>query len=236
MKRTPASLQPLFVSVFALGVVTAPLVACNGESRTSYEHRSSTAQRAATTSEPVEPFIPTPKSVIARCRVVARVVHYPVPCPTRIPRGLHGTPRPPSVPAACRFAVVSLPCNPTRTNGWRGWVAGSSETADDPPQHLVITAAPYVEHNYAKLVNGPGWYSGARVRVGGWVRVGRWNARWIYVPPATNDGSAFAGHIVLVWTTAGHTYGVGFHDVNESSRLTKAMDLKLVRSIRLIAG
>ena len=29
--------------------------------------------------------------------------------------------------------------------------------------------------------------------------------------PATNDGSSFSDHLVLVWTTGGHTYALGFH-------------------------
>ena len=35
----------------------------------------------------------------------------------------------------------------------------------------------------------------------------------IYVPPATNDGSIFMHHVVLVWSVNGHTYGFGFHNM-----------------------
>jgi hypothetical protein len=40
-----------------------------------------------------------------------------------------------------------------------------------------------------------------------------WRTRAVYVPPKTNEGSAFARHVVLIWTVSGHTYGVGFHEV-----------------------
>ena len=65
----------------------------------------------------------------------------------------------------------------------------------------------------------------------GWVIIHGWRVRWVTVPTATNDGSAFMGHIVLVWTVGRHTYGVGFHGV---SRNTRALDLELLRSIRLL--
>ena len=54
-----------------------------------------------------------------------------------------------------------------------------------------------------------------------------------YVPPATNDGSAFAGHCVLIWTSGGHTYAVGFH-VAYRLRATLRLDEILARGIRLV--
>jgi hypothetical protein len=59
-----------------------------------------------------------------------------------------------------------------------------------------------------------------------------WRARSVYVPPETNDGSAFAHHVVLIWTVGRHTYAVGFHDV-AGIRPTLALDIALVRAIRL---
>ena len=58
--------------------------------------------------------------------------------------------------------------------------------------------------------------------------------RAVFAPPATNDGSAFAHHIVLIWTLGRHTYGVGFHDVS-SIQQTLLRDEKLARSIKLVA-
>jgi len=57
--------------------------------------------------------------------------------------------------------------------------------------------------------------------------------RAIYVSPATNDGSAFAHHVVLVWSAAGHTYGVGFHNLR-GIRQTLRLDEELVRHIMLV--
>jgi len=174
------------------------------------------------------------------CRVAARVVGYAVPCPMRIPRGLVGTPTGIPTPTGVnaqpgcqpRFRIVGVsPCRPFR--GWEGWIAGSSEVRW-PREHLGIFASPSPIDDYAKFVNGPGWYPGARVDVGGWITVNGWRARWMFVPPRTNDGSAVAGHVMLIWTTGGHTYGVGFHDTSTRA-VTRAMDLELVRYIRLVS-
>jgi hypothetical protein len=55
----------------------------------------------------------------------------------------------------------------------------------------------------------------------------------VYVPPATNDGSAFAQHVVLIWNEAGHTYGVGFHNTR-GTRRTLLLDEELARNIKLV--
>jgi hypothetical protein len=186
-------------------------------------------------------FVAAPAKVIRECRTAARLVGYAVPCPTRIPRGLIGTPT--GLPgyserrqhAGCRprFAIVGVsPCRPL--GRWKGWIAGSSEIRL-PREHLVISASPRPIRSYAKVVNGPGWYPGARVDVADWVMVNGWRARWVFVPPLTNDGSAFAGHVVLVWTTGGHTYAAGFHDTS-SRAVTREMDLQLVRHMRMVVG
>lgn len=114
---------------------------------------------------------------------------------------------------------------------WRKWVVGSSETAE---QHLVIVASPRPIKDYAKLVNGPAWYPGARVRPIRSVTVNGRRMRAVYVPPETNDGSAFMHHVVLIWTVDGHTYGVGFHNVAGLDR-TLDLDVALVRGVRLVA-
>jgi hypothetical protein len=59
--------------------------------------------------------------------------------------------------------------------------------------------------------------------------------RVVFVPPNTNDGSAFASHVVLIWTVGQHTYAVGFHDVS-TIKQTLALDLTLARGIRLISA
>jgi hypothetical protein len=140
-------------------------------------------------------FVAASSGVSENCRTTARAVGYPVPCPTRLPVGLG-----PNVtdPGGMGGSDKS----------WRGWVIGSSGTED---QHLVITASPRPLTNYAKLVNGPAWYPNERVRPLAWERINGRRMRAVYVPPATNDGSAFMDHVVLIWTESGHTYGFGFH-------------------------
>lgn len=153
-------------------------------------------------------FVPAPPDLRAKCRATATTVGYPVPCPTRVPPGL-----------------VASPGKP-----WEGWVIGSSEPRD---QHLVITASPRPLANYAKVVNGPAWYPAARVRLLAWLTINGWRMRAVYAPQDTNDGSAFAHHVVLVWTVGQHTYGIGFHNhqgIPETLRLNEA----LARSIVLV--
>jgi hypothetical protein len=56
----------------------------------------------------------------------------------------------------------------------------------------------------------------------------------VFVPAALNDGSAFAGHVVLIWTLGRHTYAFGFHDVS-TIKQTLALDLTLGDNLTLIA-
>jgi hypothetical protein len=100
-------------------------------------------------------------------------------------------------------------------------------------EHLVITASPRALSNDAKVVNGPVWYPADRVQPLGRTRINGWRVRVDYVPPATNDGSAFAYHVVLIWTTGGHTYGIGFHDVYGIGP-TIRLDEILAKGVRLI--
>jgi hypothetical protein len=116
------------------------------------------------------------------------------------------------------------------SGSWRGWAAGSTNVGDE---HLVTTASPRPLRNYAKVVNGPAWYPQARVRTLGWVTINGWRMRAVYVPPETNDGSAFAHHVVLIWTVGQHTYGVGFHDLRGLHE-TLMLDEELTRHITLV--
>jgi hypothetical protein len=116
-------------------------------------------------------------------------------------------------------------------HSWRGWVVGSSTT---PNEHLLLVGSPTRYAVTQKVVNGPAWYPKARVKPLGWVTINRWRMRAVFVPPAWNDGSAFANHVVLIWTVGGHTYGVGFHDVT-GIRQTLRRDEELAKSIELVA-
>jgi hypothetical protein len=103
-----------------------------------------------------------------------------------------------------------------------------------PPQHLVFQGSPRPIHDYVKFIDGPAWYPGERVEVGSWITIHGRRARWVFVPPRTNE-SIFSGHVVLVWTAGGHTYGVGFHDWNPRS-VTRAMDIEVARHLRMVVG
>ncbi len=99
----------------------------------------------------------------------------------------------------------------------------------------MITASPTPLHDAANVVNGPPWYPGARVRPLGRLTINGRRIRAVFVPQAGNEGSAFAHHVVLVWTVGRHTYGAGFHDVRGIAA-TLALDRELVGSIRLVSG
>jgi hypothetical protein len=175
-------------------------------------------------------FVPAPGALIAACHRTARIVGYPVPCPTRIPAHLRETGA--GEAGGCVLHVIGPGgaggCGPS----WRGWAVGSSTTAD---QHLVITASPGPLRNDAKVVNGPAWYRGERVRPLGRLSINGWRIHAVFVPPAADEGSAFAHHVVLIWTVGRHTYAVGFHDV-AGIRATLALDRELVRGIRLVSA
>jgi hypothetical protein len=70
-----------------------------------------------------------------------------------------------------------------------------------------------VVRNPARAIDGPGMLPGSRVQPHGRFRAGPIRGRLYYVPPKTNDGSAFMGHLVMVWAASHHTYAYGFHVV-----------------------
>lgn len=167
------------------------------------------------------------EELIAACHATARAVGYRVPCPTRVPPGLTAFGGRPGCPI--EIIGPGRKC-PNTYRGWRGWVVGSSAT---PNEHLVITASPKPLRNDARVVNGPAWYPKARIEPLGWVTINGRRMRVVFVPPNTNDGSAFVHHVVLIWTLGKHTYGVGFHDVT-GIHPTLELDEGLARSIRLV--
>ena len=170
------------------------------------------------------PLVQASPELHEKCRATANEIGYPVPCPTRVPDGLTAT----RGIGGCQLDIIG-PAVCART--WRGWVVGSSETND---QHLVIVASPHALRNYAKVVNGPAWYPDARARLLRRMTVNGWRIQAVYVPFGTNAGSAFARHVVLIWTVGGHTYGVGFHNVH-GIRSTLDLDVALARGITLVA-
>ncbi|MDX6437883.1 MAG: hypothetical protein QOF45_466 [Gaiellaceae bacterium] len=173
-------------------------------------------------------FVPASSELIASCRTTARAVGYPIPCPAKVPHRLTETRV--NGPSGCALHIIGPAGMGGCPKSWRGWVVGSGET---PTDHLVITASPQPLHNYGKVVNGPAWYPNALVKPLGWITVGHTRMRAVFVPQATNDGSAFANHVVLIWTVGQHTYGVGFHVVKDL-RQTLLLDEELAKHIRFV--
>lgn len=211
--------RPDVSSLVLVLVVLAAFCGCSG---------SNTAAPATTAQKVGLHFVSAPRALLKKCRATARAVGYPVPCPTRIPAGLAvGS----SVPMGC-LDVIGRGGMDGCAKSWRGWVVGTSNVG---AEHLVITASPTRLTNDAKVVNGPAWYPQARIRPLGRVRINGWRMRSVYVPPATNDGSAFMHHVVLIWSHAGHTYGIGFHNTWGIHR-TLLLDEELARHIRLVGA
>jgi hypothetical protein len=100
--------------------------------------------------------------------------------------------------------------------------------------HLVLQASPEPIRSLSRMINGPGWYPGASVVPLRAVHVGGWTMRVVYADPSTNDGSIFSGHLVLVWTTGGHTYALGFH-MDGSRRETQMLSEAVARSVSLVS-
>jgi hypothetical protein len=185
---------------------------------------------SATAQKPGLHLVAAPQMLLRKCRAAARAIGYAVPCPTSIPPGLAIGPS--TTTAGCLDVIDAggRPACGAAGKSWRGWVVGTSNV---DAQHLALTASPRRLKNYAKLVNGPAWYPRARVRPLGWVEVDGRRMRAIYVPPATNDGSMFMHHVVLVWSARGHTYGFGFHNTR-GIRRALLLDEQLAGHIELV--
>ena len=196
-----------------LVVALLTVCACSGSPSTTGPTRTQKIEAAGLR------FVAASPRLVAACHSTARAVAYAVPCPMRVPEGLNeaGAIGPGGIDGAAK--------------SWRGWVVGSSYIGAD---HLVITASPGPLRNYAKVVNGHAWYPDARARLLRRMTVNGWRIQAVYVPFGTNAGSAFARHVVLIWTVGGHTYGVGFHNVH-GIRPTLDLDLALARGIMLVA-
>jgi hypothetical protein len=180
-------------------------------------------------------FVRASPRVREECRRTADGLRYPIPCPTMLPQGLRPTPAVAAV-HGCPFAIVGIAelppkCRPDPLR--RGWMFGSSQVQSPGPfssleQHLVVQAAPRAV-GPERAIDGPLLNrSRYRIRPLGLVRVAGRLMHWYFVPE--NHESAFAGHLVLVWTAYGHTYAYGFH-VLDTMSVARALDLELVRHL-----
>ena len=205
-----------------VGVLSVVVLASSG---CSGDHGVSSSTEGAANS-PLPQLVRASGKLLAKCRAAASAVGYAVPCPTRLPAGLtptHGS-------GGCQLDIIGPGGIGGCARSWRSWVVGSSETSD---QHLAVVGTPRAVGDFAKVVNGPAWYPAARVRVLRRLTINGWEMAAVYVPPETNEGSAFARHVVLIWTARGHTYGIGFHNVR-GLRQTLALDTALAKGIKLV--
>ena len=193
---------------------------------------ASTSQPGSTTVAGVT-FVPTSAAVRRECHHTADVVGYAVPCPTLLPERLKPFP----VVHGCRLEIIGAGGGPNCARSWRGWIVGEGEVLEPGYggvlQHLGLQGAPRIVGNPVRAIDGPGAFlPGTRptVQPRGRVRVAGRLMRWYVVPPATNRGSAFSGHLVLVWNADGHTYAYGFH-VFQTLAAARALDLELVRHL-----
>lgn len=168
-------------------------------------------------------WVPVPKAYLAQCRIAARRIGYPIPCPMRLPEAL--TQHQDGATPDCTVTIIC----PIESGPWKGWATGSVAS---PDQHLVITASPQPLADYARAVDGPGWSKSARVRPIAWITTGRWRMRAVFVSPQTNE-SAFVHHVAVIWTVGRHTYAAGFHDFDGVSQ-TLHLDQQLAASIQLV--
>jgi hypothetical protein len=236
--RRRSSVRPavlILAAITALVAVAVGLVVLFGGSRAAPSERGPLHWTAATLGQVALPvrFVRSPASLLGQCRRTARAVGYAVPCPRMIPDGLQPTPVGGGPCLHYRFHIVGLPC--TVFSVWHGWVVGSSQIGTGGPafQHLVIQVSP-TPTNFAHAVNGPIalWHRAGPV-IGGSLMLNGWRMHWLFVDPEHNDGSAFMSHVVLCWTTGGHTYAVGFHTVT-TKLSAAAMDYELVRNLELV--
>lgn len=165
------------------------------------------------------------------CERVAQIVSYAVPCPTVLPQGIKATPG----THGCQLGIVGAGGLGSCGKMWRDWIVGSSQVSGSeagPPgfQHLVLDGAPKIVRNPAMAIDGPTMVAGSRVERRGRLQVGRIRGWFYYVPFDTNIGSAFTGHLVMVWNAAGHTYAYGFHVVHGIAG-ARAFDLEVAKHL-----
>jgi hypothetical protein len=168
------------------------------------------------------------------CARVARTVDYAVPCLTMLPRGLKATPG----NYGCRLGIIGAGGTGHCGRQWRHWIVGSSEVVGANAggaqfQHLVVVGAPKIVRNPARAIDGPTMIAGSRVERLGRLHVAAIRGWFYYVPFNSNVGSAFTGHLVMVWNASGHTYAYGFHVVDGMAE-ARTLDLEVAKHLAIV--
>jgi len=177
-------------------------------------------------------FAATSAHVRRECQETANTVGYTVPCPLMLPQGMKAFPQ----VHGCKLQIVTAAGGPNCAASWRGWIVGDGEVqryGGPPLEHLALQGAPRIVANPARAIDGPGMFPGSRVHAAGAITVAHRRMHWYSVPPDKNQGSAFAGHLVLVWNSRGHTYAYGFH-ILATLAAARALDLEVVRNLRAV--
>jgi hypothetical protein len=232
------ALKRLLERVLIVVLVAVSCTACTGGHHASHSawHRTVAGVK----------FVQATPGLLARCRATAGVLGYPIPCPRRVPAGLAGWPKAESIigPSTQKEerTLVDQPGCPACAR-LRGWAFGSSA-----PPHLVILASPRRLTNLHAAVDGPGFDPKSIVGRRGCFprggtchpllnRLGTVSAHgWrVFLVEATPwDESAFTHHLVMVWTTGGHTYAAGFHEVRGRA-VARRWDAELLTGLRLVS-
>lgn len=162
------------------------------------------------------------------CRSAARQVGYAIACPGLLPKDSVPTAAGPACPLRYQGVFVHPACVGGRKLAFMSVEWPTAARAG----HLVVvttsTRLPPLAAITAPVP--PALYD--RVEPLGPARIAGRRALWLRVPQGTAS-SAFAGHLVLYWTTRRHSYVVGFHGFDAGAR---RLDLALVRSIQLVDG
>lgn len=140
----------------------------------------------------------------------------------------------------CQLRIVGAGGGPNCAPVWHGWIVGDGEVlvpgTTGVLQHLALQGAPRIVSTPVRAIDGPGRFlDGIRPRVQprGHIHVAGRLMHWYLVPPATNLGSAFSGHLVMVWNADGHTYAYGFHEL-DTFAVARALDLELAEHLVVV--
>jgi hypothetical protein len=215
-----------------LAVVVGALTGCGGAGSPAHPRSERQAPGRSGPLVASIQFVRSPPVVLRECQSTAEAAQYAVPCPMMLPEGIAPTPG----VRDCRFAFITAERKPDcGAAEWRGWIFGSTQLSGSNAgpagfQHLGLQGAPRAVRDPARAIDGPAMVPGSRVQGRGKLLVGKRTMHWYYVTPGTNVGSAFMGHLVLVWTFAGHTYAYGFHVIDTLAE-ARELDLELVNHL-----
>lgn len=235
VRRQPSPALGMVVA----GVALLAVAACSGGPAAGTHHRARPApgQAAAGTvmvraGRNAVALVPVSPAALG-CPQAARLLRYPLPCPAILPRTVLGS----YLRCGSTF-MIGNPC----VSKWHGWMVATGGTpasgmgiTPGNSEHLVMEGAPFRTDNYNLIANGPVWPamgSPHTVRALDWITIGGRRMRWIIVPPDT-QGSAMAGHLMLVWANGSHTYALGFH-ILWGMPLARALDIAVASHLLMV--